>query len=115
MPFDKAQYDKNYAKTHITRKFVPFNDLVPEDVAILEHLATVGNVTAYVKRLIREDMAKTVNTIVWNMDEYPVGYKDPEAIKAAEGHKIQSVIVCGNIEVRLDADTKTILFVDRLY
>ena len=56
MAYNKAEYDKEYAKAHITRKFIPFNDTVPEDVSMLEHLATVGNVTAYVKQLIREDM-----------------------------------------------------------
>lgn len=56
MPYNKAQYDKEYAKTHITRKFIPFNDTVPEDVKILAWLATKDNVTKYVKRLIREDM-----------------------------------------------------------
>ena len=30
----------------------------PEDAELLEWLATKGNVTAYVKRLIRDDMAK---------------------------------------------------------
>ena len=58
MAYNKAEYDKEYARIHITRKFIPFNDTVAEDVAILEHLATVGNVTQYVKQLIREDMTR---------------------------------------------------------
>ena len=56
MAFDKGKYDKEYAKTHITRKFIPFNDTVPEDAELLKWLDTVGNVTQYVKQLIREDM-----------------------------------------------------------
>lgn len=58
MPYNKSEYDKEYAKKHITRKFIPFNDTVPEDVELLEWLSTVGNVTQYVKRLIREDMRR---------------------------------------------------------
>ena len=56
MAFDKGKYDKEYAKAHITRKFIPFNDTVPEDKELLSWLDTVGNVTQYVKNLIREDM-----------------------------------------------------------
>ena len=56
MAFDKPQYDKQYAKEHIKRKFIPFNDTVPEDQLILSWLATKDNVTAYVKRLIKEDL-----------------------------------------------------------
>ena len=55
MSFDKKTYDKQYAKEHIKRKFIPFNDTVPEDQEILEWLATKPNVTQYVKRLILED------------------------------------------------------------
>ena len=58
MAYIKSEYDKEYAKNHITRKFIPFNDTVPEDVELLEWLATVGNVTQYVKRLIREDIQR---------------------------------------------------------
>ena len=56
MAFDKGAYDKEYAKKHITRKFIPFNDTVPEDQLILSWLATKDNVTKYVKQLILEDM-----------------------------------------------------------
>ena len=56
MAFDKSKYDKEYAKAHITRKFIPFNDTVPEDAELLAWLVQCGNVTQYVKRLIREDM-----------------------------------------------------------
>ena len=58
MPFDKAEYDKNYAKKHITRKFIPFNDTVPEDTEILAWLAAKDNVMGYIKYLIRQDMEK---------------------------------------------------------
>ena len=56
MPYNKSQYDKDYAKKHITRKFIPFNDTVPDDVIILAWLATKDNVTGYIKHLIRQDM-----------------------------------------------------------
>ena len=62
MAFDKAKYDKDYAKAHIKRKFIPFNDTVPEDQIILSWLATKENVTQYVKALIREDMLKTADS-----------------------------------------------------
>ena len=58
MAFDKGTYDKQYAKDHIKRKFIPFNDTVPEDQELLSWLATKPNVTQYVKQLIREDMWK---------------------------------------------------------
>lgn len=56
MPFDKKAYDMGYARAHITRKFIPFNDTVPEDDELLAWLAKQENVTQYVKQLIREDM-----------------------------------------------------------
>lgn len=59
MPFDKSEYDKQYAKDNITRKFIPFNKSNPDDSEILAWLATKKNVTAYVKELIRADMEKT--------------------------------------------------------
>ena len=58
MAFDKGTYDKQYAKDHIKRKFIPFNDTVPEDQLILSWLATKKNVTQYVKQLILADMEK---------------------------------------------------------
>lgn len=61
MPFDKSSYDKEYAKKHITRKFIPFNDTVEQDAEILAWLATKENVTAYVKQLITDDMNR--NTV----------------------------------------------------
>ena len=55
MPSNKAKYDMEYAKAHITRKFIPFNDNVPEDVELLAWLTQQDNVTQYIKRLIKED------------------------------------------------------------
>ena len=113
MPYNKAEYDKEYAKAHITRKFIPFNDTVAEDVAILEHLATVGNVTAYVKRLIREDMRRTADAVIFNGVTYAAGYIDKDAIKRAEteGHAIRSERG-GNLEVVVDVDAMTVLKVN---
>ena len=56
MPFDKTKYDIEYARAHIRRKHIPFNDTVPEDKELLAWLDTVGNVTQYVKQLIRADI-----------------------------------------------------------
>ena len=58
MAFDKSRYDQEYNKQHITRKFIPFNDTVQDDAILLEWLAARGNVTQYVKRLIRDDMTR---------------------------------------------------------
>ena len=58
MAFNKTEYDKQYAKEHIKRKFIPFNDTVPEDQELLSWLATKANVTQYIKGLIREDMER---------------------------------------------------------
>ena len=59
MAFDKGKYDQEYNRAHIRRKFIPFNDTVPEDVKLLEWLATKPNVTQYIKQLILADMEKT--------------------------------------------------------
>lgn len=56
MPFDKNKYDQEYNKAHIRRKFIPFNDTKAEDAELLEWLAQQGNVTQYIKGLIRDDM-----------------------------------------------------------
>lgn len=60
MPFDKKTYDIEYAKEHVTRKFLAFNKDDPEDAEILAWLNNLGrgNVNGYVKNLIREDMKK---------------------------------------------------------
>ena len=54
--FDKGKYDQEYNRAHIRRKFIPFNDSIPEDVELLSWLATKDNVTAYIKQLIKEDL-----------------------------------------------------------
>ena len=58
MAFNKGQYDQEYNKAHITRKFIPFNDQNPDDAELLSWLSGVDNVTQYVKQLIRDDMRK---------------------------------------------------------
>ena len=60
MAFDKTQYDIDYAKAHVKRKFIPFNDQNPEDAELLSWLSGIENVTQYIKRLIRDDMRKGV-------------------------------------------------------
>lgn len=54
--FDKSKYDQEYAKEHIRRKHIPFNDTNPEDAELLAWLAEQDNVTKYLKVLIRADM-----------------------------------------------------------
>ena len=56
MAFNKTKYDIEYAKAHIKRKFLPFNDQNPEDAALLRWLEDQGNITSYLKRLIKADM-----------------------------------------------------------
>lgn len=60
MPFDKSQYDMEYARENITRKFLAFNKNDPADVAILEHLRNIprGTMNEYIKQLIRDDMKR---------------------------------------------------------
>lgn len=55
--FDKSAYDQAYAKDHLVRKTVPLNR--ERDADLLAYLSTLQEpFAAYVKRLIREDMAK---------------------------------------------------------
>lgn len=56
MAYNKSKYDQEYAKAHITRKFIPFNDQNTDDAQLLSWLANQDNVTQYIKRLIRDDM-----------------------------------------------------------
>jgi hypothetical protein len=56
MAFDKAKYDIEYTKAHIKCKRIPFNDIVEDDKELLEWLEQNGNVTQYIKQLIRDDM-----------------------------------------------------------
>lgn len=125
MPFDKSEYDKQYAKDHIKRKFIPFNDTVPEDVALLEWLAKQSNVTAYIKGLIRADMeqmksfeeynrqseevAKSLSDIEIPLEDF---YRDEEAIKACvEGEHAIYVGWHGDYEYRIDVDARKVLTV----
>ena len=55
MPFDKSTYDKEYAKQHVKRIHIPFNDKNPDDVILREWLKTKSNVTQYIKGLIMTD------------------------------------------------------------
>lgn len=116
MAFDKGKYDKGYAKEHITRKFIPFNDTVSDDKELLAWLDTVGNVTKYVKNLIREDMLayrvphlpeKEKNRIVIPCED---NYSDDEATMTAvqEGHTIRHFFV-GTHEVSYDVDARKVL------
>ena len=56
MAFDKGKYDVEYAKAHIKCKRIPFNDMVDDDKELLEWLEQQGNVTQYIKGLIRADI-----------------------------------------------------------
>lgn len=56
MAFNKSQYDTEYNRKHVTRKFIPFNDQSADDMELLAWLETKDNVTAYVKQLIRDDI-----------------------------------------------------------
>ena len=56
MAFNKSEYDKEYNKAHIRRKFIPFNDTNPDDVELLAWLDQQDNVTQYIKGLIKDDI-----------------------------------------------------------
>ena len=58
MAFDKSKYDVEYAKAHIRRKFLPFNDQNPDDSELLRWLEDQDNITVYLKQLIRDDMTR---------------------------------------------------------
>ena len=54
---DKAAYDIQYAKDHIFRKNVTFNDTNRTDQMLLEHINRIGEpFVSYVKKLILKDM-----------------------------------------------------------
>lgn len=56
---DKKTYDIQYARDNITRKYVQYNSRNPEDVKMLSWCSErPEGYNAYIKRLIREDMAK---------------------------------------------------------
>jgi len=52
----KARYDMEYARKNIRRKEIPFNLTQPEDAELFRHLESQGNVTQYIKDLIRKEM-----------------------------------------------------------
>ena len=58
MAFNKGKYDQEYNRAHITRKFIPFNDMNSDDADMLSWLSQQTNVTQYIKGLIRADMAR---------------------------------------------------------
>ena len=55
---NKKTYDIQYYHKFITRKLIPVNRNVPEDVEMLEFFDTLPSFTQYVKGLIREDMKR---------------------------------------------------------
>lgn len=63
MPFDKSKYDMEYAKEHVTRKFIAFNNNDPQDKELLTYLNAKGkgNVNAFIKQLVLQDMHRSVN------------------------------------------------------
>ena len=113
MAFDKGKYDAEYNRTQVKCKRIPFNKNNPDDMELLEWLEKHDNVTQYVKQLIREDMRKTVNTIIVDIENMQPGYRNKEALNTAvkEEHRVLTKIV-NNLQVMVDVDTKTILRVD---
>ena len=60
---NKREYDKEYNKKYFKQKTVVFNTQFPDDIALFEWIRTRpegGN--QYIKRLVREDMAKHPET-----------------------------------------------------
>lgn len=55
--FDNKAYQNEYHKSMKT-KLISFNPANPDDMNLWEHLTKQGNVTAYIKQLIREDMSR---------------------------------------------------------
>lgn len=58
MKFNKSEYDQKYARENVTRKHLVFNRNNSDDRVLLEWISTKVNINAYIKQLIREDMAK---------------------------------------------------------
>ena len=58
MAFNKSAYDQQYAKEHVTRKYLAFNKDDPQDTELLLYLRSKPNMNAYVKQLIRDDMER---------------------------------------------------------
>lgn len=57
-PEEKSRYDQQYMHDHIVRKLLSFNKDKPEDIVLLAYAESMGNFTAYIKDLIREDMER---------------------------------------------------------
>lgn len=57
---NKAAYDKKFQSENVTRKSIFFNKWDPEDKKMVEWLDSkgTGNISGYVKGLIRDDMTK---------------------------------------------------------
>lgn len=52
--FDQAEYIRSYVKDHVTRVSVVLNK--QHDSDIIEHLSKVQSKSAYIKKLIRNDI-----------------------------------------------------------
>ena len=76
MAFNKSQYDTEYNRKHVRRKFIPFNDQSADDMELLSWLATKDNVTAYVKQLIRDDMNRIRSQNGSQIENKPAGIVD---------------------------------------
>lgn len=60
--FDQKQYMKDYYKEHVKWRKVSFNDTVPEDVVLREWIdGQQESTSAYIKRLVRQDMEARSN------------------------------------------------------
>ena len=53
--FDKTAYDRSYMDQHLTRISVYLNKVTDAD--ILDKLKNIGNVSGYIKALIRKDIS----------------------------------------------------------
>ena len=58
MAFDKSKYDQEYNKQNIRRRFIPFNMKDEQDKELFDYLGSRGNITQYIKELIRADMTR---------------------------------------------------------
>ena len=56
----KKHYNQDYAKKNFKCKNLQFNTVIPEDIALFDWVKSQKEGgTAYIKRLIREDMERT--------------------------------------------------------
>ena len=112
MALDKKAYDMDYAKQNITRKHIPFNLTNKEDADLLAWLNKQGNVTQYVKHLIREDINRQIENITIPAVD---GFRDEAAIDdcVAKDHA-RRVIRSGNWEACIDIDARRVLTVNKI-